>query len=149
MLQKCIILLLSAFSCTVCLAANKNSFKDSTTIIIALDIAPDQHVSVDSIYLVFDRCDHSGAGVVKQIFYPVSNKVTVTVPKGKYYVSIVCLGMYNRESFDRKINAKANKENKVLLKLSEPPLFVPGFAYIPEEKIDFSNLLVTRDSFYK
>jgi len=146
LLQKCIISTLLVFSFAVCFATNKKPSHDSTTVIIQLnriDIL-DHNAAIDSIYLVFDKFDHSGAGIVKQKFYPTDNTIRLTIPKGKYYVNIVCLGLFIGENFDRIINAKENKENIVSIKLREPALFTPGLAYIPEEKIDLSNLMVTR-----
>ncbi len=99
--------------------------------------------------MVFDRYDRSGAGVIKQIFYPDHNIVKITVPKGKYFVNIVCLGMYTRQSFDKIINAKTKKGKKISLKIRKPALFTPGLVYIPEEKVDPENLLVTSYASYK
>jgi hypothetical protein len=148
-LQKCIILSLLIFSCLLAFPANKNPLKDSTTVVIQLDNAMDQNTLVDSVYLIFDRYDRSGAGIVRQIFYPVNNTIKVVVPKGKYYVNIVCIGTYNREYFDKIIKAKSDKENKIFVKLEASALFTPGFVSIPEEKIDFANLSITRYTFYK
>ena len=134
------------FSYAVCPAATKKPLHDSTTVIIQLNKTNifDHNAAIDSIYLVFDKFDHSGAGIVKQKFYPTDNIIRLTIPKGKYYVNIVCLGLYIGENFDRVINAKENKENILAIKLREPALFTPGLAYIPEEKIDLMNLVVTR-----
>jgi len=130
-------------------SAIKNPLKDSTTVIIQLDNCSNQPSYIDSVYLVFDRYDRSGAGVIRQIFYPIDNVIKVVVPKGKYYVNIVCLGIYNREYFDRIITAKSKKESKILLRLQASALFTPGLVSIPQEKIDFANLSITRYTSYK
>ena len=132
------------FSYIIGFPARNKALNDSTTIIIKLDNTSHHNLYIDSVYLVFDRYDRRGAGVIKQIFYPVDNAIKVTVPKGKYYVNIICLGTYNNECFERIVTARSDKEKKLFLKLQESDLFTPGLAFIPEEKIDFSNLSVTR-----
>ena len=127
-------------------SAQHKMFKDSTTVVFKLDNRSHHNLNIDSVFLIFDRYDRSGAGVVMQIFYPVDNIIKVTVPKGKYFVNIVCIGAYCNERFDRIITARSNKEKKLLLNLPEPDLYTPGLAYIPEEKIDFSNLSITRNT---
>lgn len=131
----------------VAFPAGKNPNKDSTVVIIKLDNAT-HHKSkkslIDSVYLIFDKYDRSGAGVVRQVFYPNDNLVTLTVPKGKYYVNIICIGTYNRSNFDCILNARSNKEKTLSIKVKDPSLFTPGLIDLPEEKIDLSNLLVTR-----
>jgi len=94
--------------------------------------------------MIFDKYDRSGAGVVMQVFYPVDNTIKVTVPKGKYYVNIICIGTYVNEAFDKSITATTDKEKKLLLNLQEADLFTPGLAFIPEEKVDFTNLAIMR-----
>src|SRR5258708_2967800 len=83
--------------------------KDSTTVVFKLDNPSHHNLNIDSVYLIFDRYDHRGAGVVMQFFYPVDNIIKVTVPKGKYYVNIVCIGTFCNEHFDRVITANSNK----------------------------------------
>jgi len=96
--------------------------------------------------MIFDRYDRRGAGIVMQVFYPVDNTIRVTVPKGKYFVNIVCIGAYANEYFDKIITAKSDKEKKCLLNVKESELYTPGYAMIPEEKIDFANLSITRST---
>src|SRR5882762_9776141 len=93
-------------------SAQHKTFKDSTTVVFKLDNPSHHNLNIDSVFLIFDKYDHSGAGVVMQIFYPVDNIIRVTVPKGKYYVNIVCIGTYSNKHFDRIITAKSDKEKK-------------------------------------
>src|SRR5690348_3623384 len=56
--------------------------------------------SKDSVLVIYDRYDRSGAGVVHKVFYP-SNDNTVSIngiPEGKYFVTIQFLGLH-RERF--------------------------------------------------
>ena len=109
---------------------------DSATVVIQLGNQYHQSTIVDSVYLIFDRFDLSGAGVVRQIFYPVNNTVEIKVPKGKYYVDIFCLGNYNYKHFDIIVQANGKKRNKLHLRLDGPSLYTPGFVSIPAEHIN-------------
>src|ERR1700748_3190069 len=53
--------------------------------------AADEHK--DSVLIIFDRFDRTGAGVIFQVFAADSaNSITIpAVPAGKYYVTIQCL----------------------------------------------------------
>jgi hypothetical protein len=135
---------LLAFSHIIGFSATNKPVKDSTTVVFKLDNASHHNLNIDSVFMIFDKYDRSGAGVVMQVFYPVDNTIKVTVPKGKYYVNIICIGTYAHESFDKVITATSDKEKKFYLNLQEADLFTPGLAFIPEEKVDFSNLSIMR-----
>src|ERR1700727_2238796 len=49
----------------------------------------------DSVLVIFDRCDHTGAGIVFKVFKAdLDNGITVPeVPAGKYFVTVQCLGL--------------------------------------------------------
>ncbi|HVU83198.1 MAG TPA: hypothetical protein VHC50_00065 [Puia sp.] len=117
---------------------------DSGTVVISLQNAADRQSRIDSIYLIFDRYDLRGAGIVKQVYRPTDNQVRLIIPKGKYYVSIFCLGIYNKAGFDRVITVKANRTRKILLRLQASALFTPGMVEIPKQKWDPSHLAILR-----
>jgi hypothetical protein len=117
--------------------------KDSGTVVITLQNASDKLSKIDSVFVIFDRYDLRGAGVVKKVFYPdIENRIRVNLPKGKYYISIYCLGIYNKESFDRTISAKSNKERNIFLRLQASALYKQGLARIPGEHFDPSHLAI-------
>lgn len=117
--------------------------KDSSTVIITLQNAHDRLSKIDSVYVIFDRYDLRGAGVIKKIYYPdYDNQIHVGLPKGKYYVNIYCLGIYNKEGFDRIITAKANKKHNILLRLQQSDLYKQGTAGIPPEHFDPTHLAI-------
>ena len=128
-------------------SAPQSSLKDSATIIIRLDNFSNNNEPIDSIYLIFDRFDLTGAGVIKQVCHPVNNAIELTVPKGKYFINIICLGVYKDKHFDAIVNARSSKRNELLLKVDPTSFFIPGLVSFPEEKIDFGNLSVTSYSF--
>jgi hypothetical protein len=117
--------------------------KDSGTVTISLQNASDKLSKIDSVYIILDRFDLRGAGVVKQIFYPDGeNRIKISLPKGKYYLNIYCLGIYNKVAFDRVISAKANKNRKVFLRLQQSALFQLGLARMPDDHFDPSHLAI-------
>ncbi len=117
--------------------------RDSGTVIITLQNAADKLSKIDSVFVIFDRFDLRGAGVVKKVFYPdTENKVQVSLPKGKYYISIYCLGIYNKESFDRVIKAADHKTRNIFLRLQVSALYKQGLARIPADHFDPSHLAI-------
>jgi hypothetical protein len=143
------LLLRNTISCLLLLAA-LNSYAvfpgkipkaDSGTVTISLQNAFDRQSRIDSVYLIFDRYDRRGAGIIKRVFRPVNNVVSLTVPSGRYYVNIYCLGIYNKAGFDRIVMVKANREKNISLRL-QAPLFTPGSVKIPGQKWDPAHLAI-------
>jgi hypothetical protein len=117
--------------------------KDSGIVTITLQNASDKLSKIDSVYVIFDRFDLRGAGVIKKVFYPdIDNKIRVILPKGKYYISIYCLGIYNKESFDRVASAKSNKNYNIFLRLQASALYKQGGARIPGDHFDPAHLAI-------
>jgi len=117
--------------------------KDSGMVTILLQNAYDKLSRIDSVYLVIDRYDLRGAGVIKQVYYPdPENKVSLKVPSGKYYMNIYCLGIYNKECFDRVITAKRKKNRMIFLRLQNSALYLQGLARIPADHFDPSKLAI-------
>jgi hypothetical protein len=126
-----------------CYAYDSIPKKDSGTVTIRLQNAADKLSKIDSVFVIFDRYDLRGAGVVKQVFYPdMDNQIQVSLPKGKYYLNIFCLGIYNKEGFDRIVSAKPNKNHKIFLRLQQSALFQLGRARMPEDHFDPSHLAI-------
>ncbi|HET6999969.1 MAG TPA: hypothetical protein VFI33_01615 [Puia sp.] len=117
--------------------------KDSGTVTISLQNAADKLSKIDSVFIICDRYDLRGAGVIKQVFYPdFDNRIKICLPKGKYYMNIYCLGIYNKVAFDRIVSAKPNKNRKVFLRLQQSALFQLGLARFPDEHFDPSHLAI-------
>jgi len=142
LLRRTILPLLITAACH-CYGKDEQPSKDSGTVIITLQNASDKLSKIDSVFVIFDRYDLRGAGIIKKVFYPdLKNKIRVDLPKGKYYLSIYCLGIYNKESFDRIISAKSNKEKNIFLRLQVSALYQQGLAKIPGEHFDPSHLAI-------
>lgn len=126
-----------------CYANDSIPLKDSGTVTIMLQNAADKLSKIDSVYVIFDRYDLRGAGVVKKVCYPdLENKIQVVLPKGKYYLNIYCLGIYNKAGFDRIVSAKPNKNKKIFLRLQQSALFQLGLARLPLDHFDPAHLAI-------
>ena len=126
-----------------CYGNNTLPSKDSSTVTITLQNASDKLSKIDSVFVIFDRFDLRGAGVIKQVFYPdIENRIRVSLPKGKYFINIYCLGIYNKEGFDRIVSAKPNKNHNIFLRLQASALFRRGDARIPIDHFDPSHLAI-------
>src|ERR1700681_1863339 len=109
---------LLVMACCHCYGNDQIPAKDSSTVTIKLQNASDKLSKIDSVFVIFDRYDLRGAGVVKKVFYPdIENQIRVSLPTGKYFVNIYCLGIYNKEGFNRIVSAKPNKNRKIFLRL--------------------------------
>jgi hypothetical protein len=99
----------------------------------------------DSMLVIFDRYDHTGAGVIYQLYAADSQQgIDISaVPAGKYYVTIRFLGLH-REQIEKVITIKSKKSEKVRIELDDTEIFAKDKVVIPAYRPDFSNLVVTR-----
>ena len=141
MLKYCTLLtLLLAYSLTM--PAQKRS-RDSVSITIHLNNRANAQAQVDSVYLIFDRWDLTGAGLVKKVYYPERNTIKLEkLPKGRYYIEIFCLGSYPGH-FNREV-IHPRGSSRFGFKLKRQEFYLVGSAYIPPQKVDFSNLSVNK-----
>ena len=76
------------------LAAKETSGKPGT-IVIRLDGAKYGSLPFEESYVILDKYDGTGAGMVAQKFPVLHNEILLThVPRGKYYVDVFTLGRY-------------------------------------------------------
>ena len=116
----------------------------TTPVTIRFENVKKNNVPLDSVLVIFDRYDLTGAGVVKKIYYPVNNVVSIQdVPEGKYYINVLCLCavkyLFTHEGFVYK------GKNKVRFKLPKGEVFYPG-TFLPEDYFNINTLAIT--SFY-
>ena len=143
MLPRKTIVILLVMACRPCYAFDQFPLKDSGSVTIMLQNASDKLSKIDSVFVIFDRYDLRGAGVIKRVFYPdIDNKIRVSLPKGKYYINIYCLGIYNKESFDRIVYAKPSKNHNIFLRLQASALFHQGDIRMPTDHFDPSHLAI-------
>ena len=97
----------------------------------------------DSVLVIFDRFDHTGAGVIYQVYSAdQKNGIDITaIPAGKYYVTIQCMGLHH-ERLEKTITIKKQKNEKVNIALSATELFSRDNVVIPETHTKLSDLSI-------
>jgi hypothetical protein len=99
----------------------------------------------DSVLVIFDRYDRTGAGVIYQM-YAADNQQGIdisNIPAGKYFVTIQFVGLH-RDRLERVINIKSKKSEKVRIELGDAEVFSKDKVVIPAYRPDFSDLAVTK-----
>jgi len=133
-----LVMLLTAKTAT----AQHKRLSDSVNVLIRLHPRNSKNPRVDSVLVIFDRFDHTGAGIIKKIYHPTNNQLTISnVPEGRYYISIYCLGFYS-DVFNDLLFINKRHSNNLRYKLKSTDVFVPG-TFIPPMEFDFSNLVIT------
>ncbi len=99
----------------------------------------------DSLLIIFDRYDHTGAGVVYQIFAADSAQgITIPqIPAGKYYVTIQGLGLH-RDRMEKLITVKAKKNARVRISLGDLEEFSKENVVIPAYRPSFNDMVVMK-----
>lgn len=98
----------------------------------------------DSVLVIFDRYDHSGAGIIKKVYHPVNNEIVIPkVPPARYYIEVSCLGP-QREQFNELTFVNNRRSNVFTYRVKRPGTFTPGLATIPVEPVDFSKLRILK-----
>jgi hypothetical protein len=99
----------------------------------------------DSVLVIFDKFDHSGAGVIKKIFYPnAQNIIEVTgVPAGKYFVTVQCLGLHH-DFMERVYRVFKRKTRTLKVKLEDCEAFSKEKVVIPDQRMDLAELSITK-----
>ena len=118
--------------------SNKIAGKSSSVnYTLHIDNAVNSNNTVDSVLVILDKFDRSGAGIVTKVFYPdASNHFIIEdLPAGKYYAEIYVMGLYKKH-FSSVIKAKKSvRNNTANLKLDYSDVYMPGSASIPEENV--------------
>lgn len=99
----------------------------------------------DSVLVIFDRYDHTGAGVIYQVFYAdQENNITIpAVPAGKYYVTIQCLGLH-RDRLEKVVTIKSRKNEQVKIALQDSEWFSKDKVVIPASSFNSTDLAILR-----
>lgn len=99
----------------------------------------------DSVLIIFDKYNRTGAGVVYQVFATDStNGVTIpAIPAGKYYVTIQCKGLH-RDRVEKLVTIKAEKHGKVRIELEASEAFSKNDVVIPAYHPGFSDMAILK-----
>lgn len=97
----------------------------------------------DSVLVIYDRYDLSGAGIIRKIYYPGLKQIIFipNIPSGKYLVIIQCLGKHH-DRYEKIIKVKNGKTSYVSVKLSPYGEFTLGKVVMPNDTVDFSRLSI-------
>jgi len=97
----------------------------------------------DSMLIIFDRYDRTGAGVIYKVFAADSNGDIVIegVPAGKYYVTIQGLGLH-RDRTETVVTVKTQKNHQMSINLADAEEFTKGSVIIPSSRTDLASLSV-------
>ena len=97
----------------------------------------------DSVLVIFDRFDHTGAGVIYQVYAAdQQNGIDISaVPAGKYYVTIQCMGLHH-DHLEKTITIKKQKNEKINIALSASELFSKDNVVIPVSHTKLTDLSI-------
>jgi hypothetical protein len=129
-----VFLLFISFPLVSFAGSHKAAADNSGTIIIQLDESNYTNININKLYVVFDKYDRTGAGVIKQQLTIDNGRFVINdVPEGKYFVDIYTAGAY-RQHFSM-VMKTGNKISKYKLVL-DAVVYVPSLA---KDKTTISN----------
>lgn len=136
-----LLLLASSFFWGISCMAQRQHSNDSVDVTIRLK-PPGRMPVNDSIMVIFDRYDQTGAGIIYGVYRPVNNVIIIPkVPAARYYIEIACLGV-NRERFTELTYVNKRHSNVFSYRVKKSGTFTPGLAVIPVEPIDPRKLKI-------
>jgi len=99
----------------------------------------------DSVLIIFDRYNRTGAGVIYKVFAAdKDHSVTIpAVPEGKYYVTIQCLGLH-RDRVEKVVSIKSKKHENVRINLRQIEIFSKDKVVIPAYRPSFDDMAVLK-----
>jgi hypothetical protein len=99
----------------------------------------------DSVLIIFDKYNHTGAGIVYQVFATDSiHGITIpAVPAGKYYVTIQCKGLH-RDRVETLVTIKAKKHEKMHIELEAAELIAKEKIVIPANQPGFADMAILK-----
>ena len=122
--------------------AQKKKHPDLVDVTINLRKRFSKDAPVDSVFVFFDRYNHTGAGIIKKVYYPKDNKILIPdVPPGKYYIGMFCLGTH-WQYFSEVTFVNKRRNNNIRFRLNRSELFIPG-SYIAQVSSDLNRLSIT------
>ncbi len=97
----------------------------------------------DSVLIIFDRFDRTGAGVIYKVF-AADNQRNISIegiPAGKYYVTIQGLGIH-RDHTETIVTVKAQKNHQQSINLEDVEEFTKDTVIIPASRTDLASLSI-------
>jgi hypothetical protein len=101
--------------------------------------------NTDSVLVIFDKFDHTGAGIIFQVFAADNeNGINISeIPAGKYYVTIQCMGLHH-DRLEKTITIRKQKNEKVHIELEVSEAFSKDNVKIPVDHTKFSDLSILK-----
>ncbi|HXB09818.1 MAG TPA: hypothetical protein VNW04_21995 [Puia sp.] len=128
-------------------SADKKALVNAGTVRLQFNkiAAADDHQ--DSVLVIFDRFDHTGAGVVYELFATdAEHGITVpAVPAGKYYVTVQVRGLHH-DRMEMVVNVKSQKSENVRIKLEDAEVFSKENVKIPAYRPAFADMTILKTS---
>ena len=97
----------------------------------------------DSVLIIFDRCNHTGAGVIYKVFSVDENRNIIIdgVPEGKYFVTIQGLGIH-RDRMETVVTVRSQKNRGMSIKMEDSEEFSKDNVIIPASRTDLASLSI-------
>ncbi|HTI91961.1 MAG TPA: hypothetical protein VL727_15305 [Puia sp.] len=99
----------------------------------------------DSVLIIFDKYNRTGAGVVYKVFATDSTHgITIpAVPAGKYFVTIQCKGLH-RDRVEKLVTIKAKKHEKLHIQLQAAERIAKDKIVIPAYRPGFADMVILK-----
>ena len=143
-----ILLLLCLGMCiTATVTAQNKKRSDSTQVVIYLENTLNKNAPVDSVLIIFDRYNLTGAGTVRKVYYPVNNTLIIPdVPEGKFFITVICLGIYHQQfSAISYVYDQRKNKNHFRFHLKPAEAFNPVTVKIPAQKVNPLQFAIFRN----
>lgn len=126
-------------------SAEKNALVNAGTVRFQFNKIATADDHQDSVLIIFDRFDHTGAGVVYEIYTTdAEHGITIpAVPAGKYFVTIQCKGLHNDRT-EMVVNIKSKKSEQVKVKLEDAEIFSKDNVRIPTYSPAFADMTILK-----
>jgi len=131
--------------------AQKKNNTDSVRVTLRFNNNVNNNLPLDSVYVILDRWDLSGAGMIKKMYQPKDNVIVLdNVPRGKYYIDVFCLGIYQQTFSEVSwVYNKRKNRNTFNFRMKESEVYSDSTVRIPPQRIDWMKLTVLNNRTYK
>jgi adenine specific DNA methylase Mod len=101
--------------------------------------------SSDSVLVIFDKYDRTGAGVIYKMMHTdeSGNFLIDDIPPGKYYVTLIYQGIH-KEKKEKILTIKKNKLLYTKVSLEQNEEYVAGSGTIPATKFNMNKLSILK-----
>ena len=147
----CILVVLLVFMGFAEANAQRKNNTDSVSVTLRFNNNVNKNLPLDSVYVILDRWDLSGAGMIKKMYQPKDNVIVLDkVPRGKYYIDVFCLGIY-QQTFSEVSWVYNNRKNRNTFnfRMKESEVYSDSTVRIPPQRIDWMKLTVLNNRIYK